>query len=144
MLIGLGIYFLFQQFNIPFLNKFYSWPTILMIIGGALIFNGFSKKDDESLFSGAIVLGLGIHFHGLNNYPNWINHWAVYIFIVGVAILVRFIQTRKQFLTGIGLIAISLLFMLPINISNMDWLNKSEYIWPVALIFVGIYLLRRK
>lgn len=142
--IGLGIYFLLQQFNIPILNNFYAWPTIVIIIGVSLLLHSFSNQDYEALFSGTIMLGVGIHFHGLKNYPNWINHWAIYLLIIGIAFFVRYLKTKKGFLTGIILIGIALLFIFPIKITQLEWIKSTEVIWPLAIILIGVYLLRKK
>src|SRR5690625_2005317 len=143
-MIGLGIYFLLKQLNIPLLHKVYSWPIIVIIVGLALILHSFFNDDDQNLFTGLIVLGIGIHFYGLKNYPNWINHWAIFLLIVGIAFFIRYLKTKKNFLIGIILIGISLLFIFPNKITPFEWIKSNEIFWSIALIFIGIYLLKKK
>lgn len=149
MLIAVGLYFLLKQFNIPFLSTFTSWPTLLMLIGVVFLLNSYSSKDYGNLFSGVLILGLGIHFHGLQNYPNWIDHWAVYSFIIGIAYLVRFIKTRNGLIPGIILVGFSSIMVFSITIPS--WFNfvylLSDFLekyWPIAIIILGIYILRKK
>lgn len=143
-LIGLGFYFLLKQLNIPLFSSFYAWPTIVIIIGVALLLHSYSAREYESLFSGTIILGIGIHFHGLHNYPRWIDHWAVYLLIIGVALLVRSLKTKTHFLSGIICTSISLFLILPVKIPQFNWIHSYDLIWPLIIIFIGFYLLRQK
>src|SRR5699024_9441316 len=95
ILIGIGIYFLIRQLNLTLFENFYSWPTFLIIIGISYLIHSYSVKEYESIFTGILLLGLGIHFHGLENYSFWFDHWSAYALIVGIAFLVRFFYTRR-------------------------------------------------
>lgn len=149
LLIGIGIYFLLTQFQIPILRNFYSWPTLLMITGIAFLLHTYRAKDDQNLFTGILILGLGIHFHGLENYPFWIKHWAVYPFIVGIAFIIRYLKTRNGLFIGVLLTGISSIMLFSITIPHwLNWIfditDLIESFWPVALIIIGVYLLIRK
>lgn len=65
LLIGIGLFFLLRELRLPILTDFYSWPTLLILIGTAFLIYAFSSRDFKNLFPGVILLGLGIHFHGL-------------------------------------------------------------------------------
>jgi len=146
ILIGIGLYFLMKQFDIPLLANFYGWSTIMIIVGVALLLYSFRTKDAHNIFSGVIVLGIGIHFHGLDNYTFWSNHWAVYILIVGLAFIVRSLWSKEGMMTGIVLTVISSLFIFSWSIPH--WLTSPmkhiHTLWPIAIILLGIYLLRKK
>lgn len=146
LLIGIGLYFLMRQFKIPIFTDFYSWPTLLIIIGIALVVHSYSTRDYNNLFSGTILLGLGIHFHGLNHYTFWINHWAVYPLIVGIAFLVRFFKTKRGLFLGLFLIIISLIMIYSVKLPNgfAVVLDYIESYWPIVLIIIGIYYLTKK
>lgn|SRR5690625_3832732 len=146
VLIGIGLYFLLKQINIPFpfIENLTSWPTLIIIIGIALLLHSYAVRDYENLFSGTIVLGIGIHLHGLQNYTNWINHWAVYLLIVGIAFIVRFFKTKNNFFIGLMCVVISILFIFPINTPLLRKIHSYDIVWPIGLIMLGIYLLRRK
>ncbi|PAV27702.1 hypothetical protein CIL05_20610 [Virgibacillus profundi] len=149
VLIGIGGYFLLRQLKVPIFTDFYSWPTLLIIIGLALLIHSYTAKNYQNLFGGTIILALGIHFHGLEHYSFWIDHWAVYLLIVGIAFIVRFLQTKHGLLPGILLIGISLILIFSLEVPAwFDWIyDVFEFIerfWPIAIIIVGIYLLKKK
>ncbi|WP_164668461.1 LiaI-LiaF-like domain-containing protein [Virgibacillus doumboii] len=149
ILIGIGVYFLLRELKIPIITDFYSWPTLLIIIGLALLIHSYTSKDYQHLFSGTIVLGLGIHFHGLSHYGFWIDHWAVYPMIVGIAFIVRGLRTKKGFLAGVLVTVISILLIFSVRLpATFSWIYDLtallERFWPLILIGIGIYWLKRK
>lgn len=149
LLIGIGIYFLLKQLHVPIFTNFYSWPTLLIIIGSALLLHSYSSKDYQNLFSGTILLGLGIHFHGLEHYSFWIDHWAVYPFIIGIAFIVRYLRTKRGLFVGIILVGISSLMIFSITVPTwFRWIytliDLLEKFWPIAIIVLGIYFLMKK
>ncbi|UOR12147.1 LiaI-LiaF-like domain-containing protein [Halobacillus amylolyticus] len=149
LLIGLGLYFLVRQFNIPYLNPFYSWTTLLIIIGIAFLLHSYLTKEYSNIFTGALLLGLGIHFHGRTHYPFWIDHWGVYPLLIGAAFILRSIKTRSGWIPGFILIGVALFALLSTPSPGwfhfiyllFDWV---ESFWPVILIGFGIYLLYKK
>ncbi|GGJ84244.1 hypothetical protein GCM10007063_03450 [Lentibacillus kapialis] len=149
MLIGIGVYFLLRELRLPIVTDFYSWPTLLIIIGIALLIHSYTSRDYQHLLSGTIVLGLGIHFHGLRHYTFWIDHWAVYPLIVGIAFIVRGLRTKHGVFTGVIITALSILFMFSVRLpASLEWIYDLtallERFWPLILIGIGIYWLRRK
>lgn len=149
LLIGLGIYFLIKQLNLPIFNNFYGWSTIVILIGISLVTYSYSMKDFQYIFPGVIVLGFGIHFHGLANYNFWIEHWSVYPLIVGIAFIIRYLKSKTGLIPGIFLIAFSLFMLYSIKIPGSNtWIYRIiefiETFWPVVLIVLGISLLRFK
>ncbi|MDY0405432.1 DUF5668 domain-containing protein [Virgibacillus sp. 179-BFC.A HS] len=148
-LIGIGAYFLLKQLHVPILTDFYTWPTLLMIIGIVFLLYSHSSKDYQHLFTGTLLLGLGLHFHGLKNYSFWPHHWAMYLLIVGIAFLARALKTKSGYLPGILLCVISLplilSWQLPLWFQPVyHVLELLEIYWPVLLIIIGIYILIRK
>ena len=149
LLIGIGLYFLLRQLEIPIITDFYSWPTLLIIIGLAFLIHSYTSKEYQNLFSGTIILGLGIHFHGVNHYSFWIDGWGVYLLIVGIAFIVRFLKTKKGLVPGLVLVGLSLIMIFAVNLPPyLNWiyqvLDIAEQYWPVVLIVIGVYLLKRK
>ncbi|MGY0693163.1 LiaI-LiaF-like domain-containing protein [Virgibacillus sp. FSP13] len=149
LLIGLGAFFLLRELKLPIVTDFYSWTTLLIIIGFALLIHSYSSKDYQNLFTGTIILGLGIHFHGVNHYTFWIDHWAVYPLIVGIAFIVRYLRTKKGLLPGVILVAISLLLIFSIRLPVwFDWIytivDFIERFWPIVIIIIGIYFLKKR
>lgn len=149
LLIGLGIYFLVKQLNLPFLSNFSGWSTIVIIVGIAFLTYSYATKDYAQIFPGTIILGVGIHFHGLENYNFWLDHWSVYPLIVGIAFIIQYLKSRNGLIPGIILIATALFMMLSIKIPpTFNWIYRIvefiETFWPLVLIGLGIALLRFK
>ncbi|WP_404453304.1 DUF5668 domain-containing protein [Virgibacillus necropolis] len=147
LLIGIGLYFLLTKLQLPIITDFYSWPTLFIIIGLAFLIHSYKTKEHQNLFSGTIILGLGIHFHGVNHYSFWIDHWGVYLLIVGIAFIVRFLKTKKGIIPGVILIGLSLIVIFTVNLPPyLSWiyqiLDLIEQFWPIALIGIGIYFLK--
>jgi|SRR5699024_6346880 len=146
ILIGLGVYFLIQQLDLAFFRSFYSWPTFLMIIGIAFLIHSYSTNEHQHIFTGILLLGLGIHFHGLENYDFWFDHWSAYALIVGLAFFIRFLKTKKGLLPAAILIGLALLMIFSVSLPEwFHWINDvAEFVetfWPVALIVIGVYFL---
>ncbi|WP_106497001.1 LiaI-LiaF-like domain-containing protein [Lentibacillus sp. Marseille-P4043] len=149
LLIGLGAFFLLRELKLPIVTDFYSWTTLLIIIGLALLIHSYSSKDYQNLFTGTIILGLGIHFHGVNHYTFWIDHWAVYPLIVGIAFIVRYLRTKKGLLPGVILVIVSLLLIFSIRLPVwFNWIytivDLIERFWPIIIIIIGIYFLKKR
>ncbi|MFZ3576389.1 LiaI-LiaF-like domain-containing protein [Virgibacillus sp. DJP39] len=149
LLIGIGLYFLLSKLEIPIITDFYSWPTLFIIIGLAFLIHCYKTKDYQNLLSGTIILGLGIHFHGINHYSFWIDHWGIYLLIVGIAFIIRFLKTRDGLFTGLVLVSVSLMIVFSVNLpSYLSWFYQLvkllEMFWPVVLIALGLLLLKRK
>src|SRR5699024_1368248 len=121
ILIGIGAYFLLKQMKIPILTDFYSWPTLLIIIGIALLIHSYKARDFQHLFTGTVLFGLGIHFHGLKHYSFWINHWAVYLLIVGAGFLIRSLKTKEGLIPGVILSGVSLILIFSVQLP--DWFH---------------------
>ncbi len=149
LLIGVGTYFLIKQLDLSFFNTFYSWPTILIIVGIVFLLHSYSAHEYQNIFTGVLLLGLGIHFHGLENYDFWLDHWSVYALIAGIAFVIRYFQTKKGLVPGLILIVISILLIFSVAFpEQFAWfysiLEFLETFWPIFLIGFGFYLLFRK
>lgn len=149
ILIGLGIYFLIKQLEFSFFEPFIGWSTIVIIIGIAFLLHSYTAKEQSHLFTGIILLGIGIHFHGLQNYDFWYNHWSIYTLIIGIAYLFMFFKTKKGLIPSVVLLSISIIMIFSITLP--DWfkgiygiIDFIETFWPVILIVLGIYFIRKK
>lgn len=149
LLIGLGIYFLIKQLDFVFFRPFLGWPTVVAIIGIAFLLHSYTTREKQNIFIGIIILGIGVHFHGMQNYSFWYNHWSVYTLIIGIAYLIRFFYTKKGMIPAIVLLSISIIMIF--SISLPEWfkgiysiVDFIETFWPVILIIIGIYFIRKK
>jgi hypothetical protein len=149
ILIGIGIFFLLRQLKLPIITDFYSWQTIIIIIGLALLIHSYTSKSYHNLFSGSVLLGIGIHLHGIQHYDFWIDHWAVYPLIIGIAFLVRRTKVKQGLFPGVILTAVSILLIFSVSLPPwLDWvyqvIDTLEQFWPVVLIVIGLYLLMKR
>ncbi|WP_102345371.1 LiaI-LiaF-like domain-containing protein [Bacillus sp. Marseille-P3661] len=146
LLIGVGIYFLADQLKLPIMKSMFTWPTLLIIIGIAFLFQAYLSKEHSSILPGIILTGLGAHFHAKELFNFWPDHWSVYTLIVGIAFIVRHQKTKSGIVPGIILLIISLLGLFYDGIIGWmsyigDIIGWVESFWPVALIIAGVYLL---
>ena len=149
LLIGIGIYFLLKQLKFPIITDFYSWPTLLIIVGVAFLLHSYMARDYDKLFPGTIILGIGIHYHGLRQYSFWLDHWGIYTIIVGLALLISYQKTKSGLFPGLILLTISFIAIFASNQPTwFYWINEFmallETFWPIALILFGAYLLFNK
>ncbi|WP_100373664.1 LiaI-LiaF-like domain-containing protein [Bacillus sp. FJAT-45037] len=148
LLIGLGIYLIMSQYSFPLQEQLTSWPSILVIIGISFFVQSTLSKDPSTLFPGAMLTGLGIHFHGQALVPSWPSSWAMYTLIVGLSFLLLYVRTKKEGLFP----AMILLLISAIGISSvdpLDWFEPTSSVlfdfWPILLIVIGfILIIKRK
>ncbi|MDG5786893.1 DUF5668 domain-containing protein [Evansella sp. AB-P1] len=146
ILILIGLYFLLQQLNIPipFSNVIFNWPSILVAIGIVLAYQGYSNRDDNKMFSGSILLGLGVLFHGAYTFHYWSYHWGYFTLVVSIAFFMKhFVNKRDGLVPGTILLIISA-FAIYSN-QLVTWIQRFfsgfDKFWPIIFIGIGLYLL---
>lgn len=148
LLIAIGIYFSIYSLDISILRPYYGWALMFILIGFCLVLYAYLYKDYDNLLILIIFLGLSIHFFGLENFDFWIDHWAVYLLIIGSALIIRSLRTKKGLVNGLLLIIISLIFIFPIQFTLFHtfnyYLSPIKSFWPILLIFVGVLLILKK
>lgn len=149
ILIGFGIYFLFNELNVLLVKDINFTTAILFIIGFSILLHSFKTKQSELIISGMFTTGMAIHFYCLSAIPNWKDHWAVYILIIGIALLFNFFKTKQGLFVSLIVILISLLFILSNKINNLfksffDLFGMGTTYWPLIFIGIGFFLLRTK
>ncbi|GGP13610.1 LiaI-LiaF-like domain-containing protein [Oceanobacillus neutriphilus] len=147
--IGVGIFLLLRELRIPFFVDFYSWQSLLIVIGLGVIIHSYTTRTYQNLFIGTLLFGVGIHLHGIKHYSFWVDDWSVYLIIIGLAFIIRYTKTKKGFFSGIFFILAGLLFLFAEQLSiYTSWLEPIvlllERFWPVLLILLGIIMLKRK
>ncbi|WP_209122003.1 LiaI-LiaF-like domain-containing protein [Alkalihalobacillus sp. BA299] len=147
LFIGVGLYFLLQQFDFPFTKQLLTWPSILLIIGIAFLFQSYLGHDSGTIFPGFLLVGLGVHFHAMVLFSFWPHHWAMFTLIVGVAFLLLYLRTKRDGLVpAIILLTISGFGFFPSDV--MDWFMSFfdffEGFWPLLLIAIGLFLIFRR
>lgn len=146
ILIGFGVYYYLQQANIILFDQFYTWPTLMAIVGLAFLVQAYRGNDYNSILPGVILFGFGIHLHIVGRLSIWPDHLGAFILIIALAFLLRYQKTGTGLFHGILFLILAALLLFYEQISN--WLATLETglvivwkFWPVALILIGIYLL---
>lgn len=147
--IGIGIFLLLRELRIPFFVDLYSWQSFPIVIGIGIIIHSYTTKTYQNLFIGTLLFGIGIHLHGVKHYSFWIDDWSVYFIIIGLAFIIRYTKTKKGFFLGLFSILLGLLFLFSEQLSiYTSWLEPIvsllERFWPVLLILLGMFMLKRK
>ncbi|HLS22989.1 MAG TPA: DUF5668 domain-containing protein [Pseudogracilibacillus sp.] len=149
ILIGLGVYFLIKQLDLPLFKPFIGWPTVIAVIGIAFLLHSYTASLHDNLFIGVILLGLGIHFHGLKTSPAWYDHWSIYTLIIGVAYGILFFKTKRGLIPAIVLLSLSSIMIFSITLP--EWfqpvyivIDFIDTFWPVILLGIGVYFLWKK
>ena len=147
--IGIGIFLLLRELRIPFFVDLYSWQSFLIVIGIGIIIHSYTTKTYQNLYIGTLLFGIGIHLHGVKHYSFWIDDWSVYFIIIGLAFIIRYTKTKKGFFLGLFSILLGLLFLFSEQLSiYTSWLEPIvsllERFWPILLILLGMFMLKRK
>lgn len=105
--------------------------------------NNFAKpRNDGSIAFGVIILGIGLIllFRKFGLYiPDWVLTWPMILIAVGTYTLIS--QQFKSFFGSVVLF-IGVYFLLKREF-DLD-LGLDQFIWPVGLIALGIYLILHK
>lgn len=146
ILIGFGIYFYLQQSNITVFQEFYTWPTLLMIVGLAFLGQGYLAKDYEAILPGVILFGFGLHFHVVNRLAIWPNHIGTFIMIISLGFFLRYQKVGTGFFQGVLFLILAVLLLFYDKITG--WFGHLENrvsmawkFWPAALVLIGVYLI---
>ena len=146
ILIGFGVYYYLQQIGLTLFDQFYTWPTLMAIVGVAFITQGYRGRDYDAILPGVIFLGFGIHLHVVGRLEIWPDHLGAFILIIALAFLLRYQKTGIGLFHGILFLILATLLLFYDQISS--WLGTLEggvafiwRFWPVALILIGAYLL---
>jgi hypothetical protein len=147
LLIGAGCYYLLKQFSIPFEQQLLNWPSLLFILGLALLLQGYFGLEYSLIFPGTLLVGLALHFHLVSIVRWWPEHWGVYTCIIGLAFLLSARKSKREgTFVGIILLLFSLLSFASIN--PFSWLYDAYSflgsLWPIFLIGLGLFFLVKR
>ncbi|MGM0900264.1 MAG: LiaI-LiaF-like domain-containing protein [Bacillota bacterium] len=146
ILIGFGIYYYLLQINLVLFDQFFTWPTLMAIVGIAFLVQGYRGKDYDSILPGVILFGFGCHLHIVGRLDIWPDHLGAFILIIALAFLLRYQKTGTGLFHGILFLILAALLLFYDQITI--WLGTIESglatvwkFWPIALVLIGIYLL---
>lgn len=136
VLLGLGVYFLLRQLEIPAIDNYLSWPVIVMVVGLAFIISSFFGRDKGAVVPGGITFFIGVHFFALEHISEWPDHWSMYPGAVGMGFLLSFLRTLE-----IGyLVPSGILLAFPILLLGFQGEQWIQHWWPMALIVLGLFM----
>jgi hypothetical protein len=157
ILIVFGLMALFSQLfqNFSFWN--YVWPVLIIAFGGLFFVGMFAggKSVAGLAIPGSIFAGIGLMMlvqNLTNHWESWAYGWTVILISVGLGVFIMGLYTgddhRRQ--AGLKLMQVgAILFIIFGGFFEMIFsafrLNGlSQYIFPVLLILLGVYLIVRR
>ncbi|WP_033828270.1 LiaI-LiaF-like domain-containing protein [Bacillus andreraoultii] len=144
-LVGIGLYFFLQKLPIEVGFQLFTWPTILLIIGLALLIQAYLANDFPIIIPGILFVGLGIHFHLVQQWEIQLDHVGVTLLFIalGFFLIAKKIKSGKFYSWLFLFLAVIQLF----HTNLFSWLKlsteevrKFESIWPIALMIIGVYV----
>ncbi|MCA1318725.1 DUF5668 domain-containing protein [Bacillus tianshenii] len=149
LLLLFGAYFLLEQMNIELWQGTFTWPTILVITGFALLLQAYKQNDHANILPGFVLLGVGLHFHLKGQLTFWPDHFAVIILIVGLGFIFRYQKTKNGLFEGLVLSVIASFFLFSNTLMEMlgtveNGFSTIHTFWPAVLILIGAYLIFKK
>jgi hypothetical protein len=149
ILVLLGIVFLAEQIWPGLFLGSFTWPWIIIAIGGIFLLTALLTGEGAFAIPGSIVGGIGTLLLWQNttgNWDSWAYAWTLIPGFVGVGILLAGLlgHERKGSITG-GLLMIGLsagAFLLFGGLFTFNGWYLLRF-WPVILIVLGIGMLAR-
>ncbi|MBS4176170.1 LiaI-LiaF-like domain-containing protein [Lederbergia citrea] len=146
ILIGFGLYFLFQQFHFTLLADFYTWPTLLIIVGVGFLAQGYLGRLYDFILPGVVLTGIGIHFHIASKLDVWPDHSGIFLLLIALGLFLKYVKTGAGLFQGILFFAAAILLLFFDRLA--DWAGRQGYdftmisnIWPYFFIALGAYFL---
>ena len=147
VLILLGAWFLAAQF-IPALRMQFSWPWIIIGIGGIMLLIGALSGTPDMAVPACIIGGIGGLLYWQNytgRWESWAYAWSLIPGFVGVGIILSGLlggKLRKSLREGVNLLVISLVLYVIFG-ALLGGPNLLGDYWPVLLILLGLWTLIR-
>ena len=147
ILIGFGAYFLLQQIHMTIFQQFFSWPTLVIIVGVAFLGQGYAAKDYEAILPGVIMSGFGLHFHLVNYVDIWPhNTIGMLILIISIGFFLRFQKVNNGLFQAFLFLTLAVLLLFYDKMASYFGLLQNGMsliwrFWPALLIVVGIFFL---
>lgn len=141
-LIGFGLYFLLERSHITIFKGFYSWPTLLCIVGLAFLIQAYYGKDHNVILPGIILFGFGAHFHLVKLLDTWPNHYGIFILIISIGFILQARKTKSGMFYGVTLCILAIFILFYDKVTSLLSLTQNVIsFWPFVLMAFGVYVL---
>ncbi|RHW40662.1 hypothetical protein D1B31_10720 [Neobacillus notoginsengisoli] len=149
VLIGFGAYFFMEKSEIELLEKFYTWPTLLLIVGIAFLCQGYLTREHDAILPGTILTGLGGHFHIAGNVQSWPPDTGTFMAIIALGFLLRYQKTGNGLFHGLLFLAVAILLIFTEQVDALFGQTGSSMtlvwkFWPAILLAIGAWLVFAK
>jgi uncharacterized membrane protein len=146
MFVGLAVFLLLDQLESPLTAKLYSWPSVLLLVGIAMIVQAYKSQDFQQLLPGMILMTLGIHFHAVALFAFWPKHLGMVLLMIAISALLSSRKNKSSFLQGLFLFILAMIMMFSDQLKAWTALleqnaNNVWKFWPLLLLIIGLYLL---
>ncbi|WP_349408051.1 hypothetical protein [Pseudalkalibacillus sp. SCS-8] len=144
LIAGIGLYFLSKQWAVPFIGEMDALPAFLLIIGIAFL---LQNKQPYALFSGVVICGIALHYYASGTIEGWPSLWIVYFLSIGLGFILQNNKTKQGGLwigAAMTIVALVALFLSRTPGIIGDIIAYTERFWPVVLILVGGYMMKKK
>ncbi|MBI4316432.1 MAG: hypothetical protein HY679_10880 [Chloroflexi bacterium] len=156
ILIGLGVFFLFAEF-FNFMAWHLLWPFLVIGVGG-LFFIGMvagGKSTAGLAVPGSIISTVGLMLFFQNwtgQWATWAYGWTIILMAVGLGIVIMgaWAGDRQQRHSGWSLMKVGFVLFVIFGAFFEGLIFRSgnsvvsQFLFPVLLIVVGLYLLVRR
>ena len=149
VLILVGVYFLavqlFPELG-PTLNIEFSWPLILVGVGGFLLLFGLLVNAPDMAVPACIVAGIGgiLYYQNMTgDWASWAYAWALIPGFAGLGSIVAGLlkgNSSRQVREGMSMIVVSAILFVIFG-SFLGGLDLLGPYWPVLLILAGLWVL---
>lgn len=149
VLIGFGAYFFLEQSGIELLKKYYTWPTLLLIVGIAFLCQGYLTRDHDAILPGTILTGLGAHFHLAGKVESWPPDTGTFMAFIALGFLLRYQKTGTGLFQGLLFLAVAIMLIFTDKVGALfgqagDSMALIWKFWPAILLAIGAWLVFAK
>ncbi|WP_240374687.1 LiaI-LiaF-like domain-containing protein [Bacillus piscicola] len=145
ILIGIGLLFLAETWQIALTEWWLEWPTILLIIGIAFLMTAIRGRLPIAFLPGVLFLLFGVQLHFVNLIPGWPNHLGMYALILGASLFLDYIKNRSSgWFSGLLLILTGVLYFFETRLyqlSEAAIMSSIPRFAPFVLLAAGLYFL---
>lgn len=145
VLIGFGLYFFLQKFTTPIPVYVFSWPTILLIVGVALLIQAYRGGEFQLIVPGVLLVGLGVHFHLAQQRNIQFDLIGVIILFLALGFFLAAKKTKSSAIYSWIFVGVALIQLFNAKLFSFlqltpEQIDSFQSLWPIILIIIGSFL----